>query len=108
MRKGDSIMVTTTNLLTAFMLGGWLAVAPAAFAATPNAAIQKANTYLGEARQAGIVPNFGKPQPGRLLTPNVRRQQTSGGMCRVRVNNRCMTNAQARAANVDPYAHLNQ
>lgn len=28
-------MITTTNLLTAFMLGGWIAVTPAAFSGAP-------------------------------------------------------------------------
>lgn len=53
-------MLTTSNLLTAFMLGGWLAVTPAAMAATGNYTVHngivQGNAQVGELRMAGTVP----------------------------------------------------
>ncbi|TAL36286.1 MAG: hypothetical protein EPN97_06365 [Alphaproteobacteria bacterium] len=53
-------MLTTSNLLTAFMLGGWLAATPAAFAANATYSMQgeyvRGSLNVGDIRMAGSVP----------------------------------------------------
>ncbi|MEZ0225292.1 MAG: hypothetical protein ACAH83_12115 [Alphaproteobacteria bacterium] len=53
-------MLTTSNLLTAFMLGGWIAIAPPAMAADASYGLQggylRGSISSGDIRMAGSLP----------------------------------------------------
>jgi hypothetical protein len=93
-KQGEFIMLTTSNLLTAFMLGGWLAVTPAAMAAKGNYTIHggviQGNAQVGELRMAGTIPI------ARNLRTNTGRRWSS------------QTHYQARYGRGTAYANLNQ
>ena len=88
--------MATSNLLTAFMLGGWIALSPAAFAASGNYGVHSGvvtgSARIGELRMAGTVP-----VASRLKTyaPNQRRWNQP-------------THFQSRHNGGSAYANLNQ
>ena len=78
-------MLTTSNLLTAFMLGGWIAVAPAAFAATGHYSVHagtaQGTARIGDIRMAGTIPVVSnlKTYAGRRWNQPTRHQQRYNG-----------------------------
>jgi hypothetical protein len=94
MLQREFIMLTTSNLLTAFMLGGWLAVTPAAIAANATYSIHngtvQGSAQAGDLRMAGSIP------ASRTFHWKGRRYSASRTM------------RQSRIANNNSYGNLNQ